>query len=126
MPGRTVGTALATLTFALLAITAPAGRAAAAEREDLSTKVRAAKTAADHEALAAQYDRQAADAKAMAAEHRRMGEVYKGRPAVSGGKGAGVSSMPEHCEAIAKSYDAQAKTYAELAAAERALATAAK
>jgi hypothetical protein len=92
----------------------------------MDAMISSAKTAADHEALAAQYDKDAAAAKASAAEHRKMGEAYKGQPAVSGGKGAGISAMPEHCDSLVKSYEDQAQMYTAMAAAERELAKAAK
>jgi hypothetical protein len=55
-----------------------------------------------------------------------MGAAYKGQPAVTGGKVAGISAMPEHCEKLAKSYDEQAQMYTAMATAERALAKATK
>ena len=109
-----------------MALCLPAGRTAAQPAGATDALVVGAKTAADHEALAAQYDKDAADAKAKAAEHRKMGEAYKGQPAVTGGKVAGVSAMPQHCQSLSKSYDEQAKMYTAMAAGERALAKAAK
>ena len=104
----------------------PAGRTAAQPAKSMDAMISGAKTAADHEALAVQYDKDAADAKAKAAEHRKMGEAYKGQPAVSGGKGAGASAMPQHCDSLAKSYDEQAQMYSGMASAERELAKAPK
>lgn len=86
------------------------------------TGVSGAKTAAEHEALAATYDEEAAQAKAQAGEHRRMAEAYKGQAAVTGGKVTAASAMPQHCAALAKTFDEQAKMYGEMAAGERALA----
>jgi hypothetical protein len=103
-----------------------AGRTAAQPAKAMDAMITGAKTAADHQALAAQYDKDAADAKAKAAEHRNMGEAYKGQPAVTGGKAQGVSSMPQHCASLAKSYDEQAQMYTAMAAGERELAKAAK
>src|SRR5262245_61199012 len=108
------------------ALCLPAGRTSARPAKSMGAMITGAKTAADHEALAAQYDKDAADAKAKAAEHRKMGAAYKGQPAVSGGKAAGVSAMPEHCEGLAKSYEEQAQMYTAMATAERDLAKAAK
>jgi osmotically-inducible protein OsmY len=110
--------------LALVAVAVPGTWAVGAEQMDMAQKVEAAKTAADHEALAAQYDKEAADAKAKAAQHRTMGAAYKGSVAVSGGKGSGVSAMPQHCESIAKSFDEQAKMYSAMAMTERELAKA--
>jgi hypothetical protein len=80
------------------ALCLPAGRTSAQPAKAMDAMITGAKTAADHEALAAEYDKEAADAKAKAVEHRKMGAAYKGQPAVTGGKAAGVSAMPEHCE----------------------------
>ena len=92
-------------------------------QSDVAAKVTAAKTAADHEALAAEYDKQAAAAKAGAAEHRRMGEAYKGSTTFKSSAG---NSMPQHCASLAKSFDEQAKMYEAMAEAERALAKSSK
>lgn len=94
-------------------------------QSDTAAKVSAAKTAGDHEALAAQYDKQAATAKSEAATHRRMGEAYKGS-ATATGKASGVSAMPQHCDNIAKSFDEQATMYEAMAKTERELAKASK
>jgi hypothetical protein len=110
---------------AVLAILGAVGSPRVWAQADTAAKVTAAKTAADHEALAAQYEKQAAAAKAEAAVHRRMGEAYKGS-ATATGKTSGVSSMPQHCESIAKSFDEQAKMYDAMAATERELAKAGK
>jgi hypothetical protein len=108
------------------ALSLPVGRTAAQPAKAMDAMITGAKTAADHEALAAQYDKDAAAAKAKAAEHRKMGEAYKSVPTLAGGKAAGVSAMPQHCASLAKSYDEQAQMYAAMAAAERELAKAAK
>jgi len=108
------------------ALCLPAGRIPAQPAPAMDAMITGAKTAADHEALAAQYDRNAADAKAKAAEHVKMGAAYKGQPAVTGGKVAAASAMPEHCEKLAKSYEEQAQMYTSMAAGERALAKAAQ
>jgi len=104
----------------------PAGRTPAQPTPTMDTMITGAKTAADHEALAAQYDRNAADAKTKAAEHVKMGAAYKGQAAVTGGKVAAASAMPGHCEKLAKSFEDQAQMYTSMAAGERELAKAAK
>jgi hypothetical protein len=114
-------TALAAVA-ALGILWASAVRAPAAE--DLSQKVQAAKTPADHEALAADYDKLAAAARAEAAVHRKMAEAYKGMSATAIGKAGGLSAMPQHCESLVKTFEEQAKMYDALAAAERALSKA--
>jgi hypothetical protein len=102
-------------------IQAPLARAA---DDDLSTMIEKAKTAADHEAIAARYDQQAADAKKEADIHRKMEKSY----GVAGGSGTkgGATPMPQHCAALAKHYDGLAAEYSTLAAAHRDMAKAAK
>ena len=104
----------------------PAMRTAAQPAKTMDAQVSSAKTAADHQALAVQYDKDAAEAKAKAAEHRKMADAYKGQAAVTGGKVAAASAMPRHCERLATSYDEQAGMYTAMAAGERELAQAAK
>ncbi len=89
---------------------------------DMADMVKNAKTAADHEALAAMYDKEAADAKARAADHRQMAESYKSNT----GRGTGASSMPQHCASLIKSFEQQATMYEKMAATERAEAKRAK
>jgi hypothetical protein len=105
----------------LAGLSLPVSYARAAEDADIAKQVQSAKTAADHEAIAKAYDEKSAAAKANAAEHRRMAESYKGI-STSIGKGAGVSAMPQHCEALAKSFDAEAEHYAAMAQTHRDLA----
>jgi hypothetical protein len=116
---------LLTVVTVVAAVTIPTP-SAATEHEGMTQMVQAAKTAADHEALATQYDKRATEAKALAAEHRKMGDAYKGQPAAAGDKAAGVSAMPQHCEKLAEGYDQQAQMYATMAATERELAKAVK
>jgi hypothetical protein len=97
--------------------------ARAAEADDIAQKVQSAKTPADHEALAAFYDQQASAAKSKAEEHRRMGEFYKGTAMP---KGLGTSSMPQHCDALVKSFEAQARELAAMAEVHRQLAKSVK
>jgi hypothetical protein len=108
----------------LVTTSSPVGPSMAAEPASMDALVSGAKTAADHQALASRYDQEAAQAKAKAAEHRHMGQTYK---SYSGGKGGlGGSSMPRHCENLAKSFDEQARMYETMAATERQLAKTAK
>jgi hypothetical protein len=103
---------------ALVAFSAPAVPVFAADA-DLSAKVTAAKTAADHEALAEAFETQAKEAEARAAAHDKMAASYKGL-----GK---VSAMHEtHCGNIARRERETAKELNALAEAHRAQAKAAK
>src|SRR5262249_6751221 len=63
----------------------------------MDEQVAAAKTAADHEALAAEYDRKATEAKAQAEEHRAMAKAYR-----KAGGAAAKAQLPEHCEGLAR------------------------
>ncbi|MEO6030218.1 MAG: hypothetical protein ABIR79_25395 [Candidatus Binatia bacterium] len=103
---------------ALLAFSAAPGFPAFAA-EDLSAKITAAKTAADHEALAAEFDKEAQGAEATAAAHDKMAASYKGL-----GKTGQVHET--HCAGIAKRERENAKDLKALAAAEQAAAKAAK
>jgi cation diffusion facilitator CzcD-associated flavoprotein CzcO len=84
----------------------------------MSAQVAAAKTAADHEAIADEYAKQAAAAEADAAMHDKMAASYKGL-----GK-MGAYHGDQHCRTIATRDRAQAKELNELAAAHRAKAKA--
>jgi hypothetical protein len=88
--------------------------------EDLSVKIAGAKTAADHEALAAEFEKEAQEAEANAAAHEKMAASYKGLGTT------GAYHADKHCAALASGYHTQAKQLKELAAAEHAAAKAAK
>lgn len=102
---------------ALLALSAATGLPVLAA--DLSAQVAAAKTAADHEALADAYAKEAKDAEARAAEHDKMAASYKGL-----GKPGAMHET--HCAAIAKRERDTAKDLKALADAHRTQAQAAK
>ena len=109
---------------AAMFIAAPPTWRACAEMagSDMADMVKNAKTAADHEALAAQYDKAAADAKEHAAMHRQMAQSYKSNL----GKGTGASAMPQHCANLSKSFEQEAAMYQKMAATEREEAKRAK
>ena len=104
-----------TMMVALAAVVAFNAAPARAADVDMAAKVAAAKTAADHEAIADVYTKEAADAEASAAEHDKMAATYKQ---------LGKTGLyhEQHCAAIAKRYREQAKDFKALAAAERDLA----
>jgi hypothetical protein len=79
-----------------------------------------AKTPADHEAIAAYYDKEAKDAHAKHAEHQKMEEFYKKSPALN------KSGFSTHCDLIASNYDKTAKEYETLAKLHRDMAKSAK
>jgi hypothetical protein len=90
---------------------------------DLAAMIEQARTAADHEALAAAYQQRAADAEREAERHRKMEKTY----AVGASTGrVGLTPLPQHCRAIARRWADIAREYAALAAAQRELAAAAR
>jgi hypothetical protein len=102
--------------------------ARALDSADLPKAIENAKTAADHEAIAAYFDERAKDARAAATRHREMGAVYKKRPPTSLKSGGGHAfhvQMGEHCDDLVKSYEQAAKDYEAMAASHRAEAKAA-
>lgn len=96
---------------------------ATAAGQDMGAMISAAKTKADHEKLAVEYDKQAAAAHAESEKHKKMAEAYRksGSPAI-----VAKSGLVGHCEALAKAYADAADDYAALAKAERELATGTK
>lgn len=85
---------------------------------ELIQRIEAAKTRGDHESLAQYYDKEAKAARAMADEHRRMSRAYQGTPyGVRGG-----ASMPAHCAANIRNFEAAAAEYEALAKGHREVA----
>jgi hypothetical protein len=68
---------------------------------DLSAQIAMAKTPANHEAIAAEYE-EARAAREKAAEHEEMGASY------SGGAAKEQIRLADHCRAIAKRFREQA------------------
>ena len=83
--------------------------------EGMAAQISAAKTAKDHEALAAHYDAQAKEALAEAERHDKMGASYTGHAREK-------LHLEDHCKAIANNYRETAKGLEALAAGERELA----
>jgi hypothetical protein len=79
-----------------------------------------AKTAADHNALAAMYDKEAQEARQKQAEHLKMKEWYEQHPALN------KTNFSFHCQQIALKYEEMAKEYKMLAKMHRDMATAGK
>lgn len=96
--------------------TLPSAPAAATQQ-----RIEAAQTRADHEALAASYDKDAADARAAAANHRKMAKSYQ-----SYQPGRGGGNMTAHCNSVAANYDRIATEYDGMAIMHRQLASQAK
>lgn len=87
---------------------------ALAEDMDMTAKISAAKTAADHEAIAVDYAKQAAALKEDAERHDKMAKGYGGL-----GKG-GRAHAEQYCGSIAKREREQAKDFEALAELHRA------
>lgn len=94
--------------------------AVAMAADDMAGKVAAAKSAADHQALAAEYDTQAKEATAEAERHEKMAKSYEGL-----GK-MGQYHVNQYCANLVKSSREQAKDLQALADAHRAAAKEAK
>lgn len=108
---------------AILAVVVTAGMLApmplsAIEDAELDKMISTAKTAADHEAIAAEYERRATAAKADAARHVEMGGAYK----KAGGALIEKQHADAHCDTLAHLYktiaienEALAKTHTAMA-----------
>jgi len=83
-------------------------------------QIEAAKTPADHEAIAAAYDKEAAQLESMAKEHEAMAKSY--RAAAAGTKGSNPTAMAAHCNKLMTQYKAAAQENRDLAAAHRQMA----
>lgn len=117
---RGILTALSLVLF--LGVVSLALHAAADQKDDLAAMVVDAKTAADHEAIAKKYDALSAEEKSRAAMHTKMAQGYKSM----GGAAVGKYHMDHHCESIAKSANATASEYEQMANAHREMAAQAK
>jgi hypothetical protein len=117
-------TAAAALALGLgLLAAAPVG---AAGDDALMTQVQNAKTPADHLAVADAYAARAKDARAEAQMHREMAKNYRSAANQKGNIGGLNAGMVQHCNTLAKSFDAEAKEYDAIAQAHRQLAAATK
>lgn len=91
---------------------------ASADVPDPAT-IQAAKTPADHEAIAKAYEAEAASLEKMAAMHKNLGETY----GQAGGK-PWQSAQAKHCNSVAAELAAAAKEERALAAEHKKMATA--
>jgi hypothetical protein len=114
----------AALLAASLCILVPQA-APALDADDLPSAIENAKTAADHEALAAYFEGEAKASRSRAERHRRMSALYGKYPKPSGTKGTRASlskAMPPHCDKLVASEEAAAGEYDAMAAAHREMA----
>ena len=82
--------------------------------EDIERRIVEAKTAQDHAAIAAQYERQAQAARRKEAKHMKMKAAYAGTAVL-----AKKTSLVKHCQAIAETYGKMAAEYEALARLHR-------
>jgi len=94
-------------------------QSAAVTDDNLAQSIANAKTAADHEAIAAYYDQEAADAKKKADLHRNVADTYQ---KLNIAKPVGMVNM---CKGLVKYWDKVADQAKDLAKAHRAMAKAA-
>lgn len=85
--------------------------------------IQQARTAEDHEAIAARYNAMAFEAQAVSNEHVKMAAAYKILNQVASTKThRPYSDMISHCTRLVSSYAADAKLYQDLAALHRHMA----
>lgn len=102
---------LAAALLALVAIGAPRTIWAAEGTPDIQQMIQNAKTPADHEAIAAYYDKQAATAEDGIKRHQQMLEQNKSNPAIV-----------KHCRLMIRAYRIQERSSKELARLHREMA----
>jgi cytidine deaminase len=106
---------------AALAVALAIGSAASGVRADTITDdnveaaMAAAKTPADHQALAAYFTAKSQQAQANVAKHQRMSNLFGGKQ---------KTQWEAHCHALMKTFEEQAKDYAALAKEQTAVAAA--
>jgi hypothetical protein len=88
-----------------------------AAAEVTEAQIAAARTPADHEAIAKAYEADAATADAKAKQHEAMARTYRS----TGGPKSSTNSMARHCERLVKYYTDAATDYRALAAEHRGM-----
>lgn len=83
-----------------------------------ATQIEAAKTAADHEAIAQAYEAEATAASDKAVRHEAMAQAYRAGGAPKGHR----TSVVGHCERLVEQYQAIAEENRQMAAAHRGMA----
>jgi hypothetical protein len=89
-----------------------------AAAEVTEAQIAAARTPADHEAIAKAFEEDAATADAKAKEHEAMALTYRS----AGGPKSNTNSMVRHCKRLVKDYTDAAADYRALAAEHRGMA----
>ena len=112
---RRLALILGVVLFALLAsFSLPTIRAFAEHHMGMPDMITAAKTSADHEKLAAQYEQEAKAARAKSQEHKMMADAYR----KAGGPLIEKLHFDQHCDSLSKSYATMADEFDALAKAE--------
>ena len=83
--------------------------------DNVEAALAAAKTPADHEALATYFTAKSKEAAAQVARHQRMSLAFGGKQR---------TAWEAHCNSLMKTFEEQAKDYAALAKEQKAVATA--
>jgi hypothetical protein len=110
---------LAVLVTALaLAVAAPWAFAGTDSDGPTAAQLEAARTPADHAAIAQAYEDEAAALERKADAHEAMAKIYRS----GGAPKAGSPAMTSHCERLVKEYRGAAQSARSLAAEHRALA----
>jgi len=103
----------------LVGLALSGGAWAAGDVAVTAAQIEAAKTPADHEAIAVGFDNEAARLEDKAKEHERMANTYR---SAASKKGPDTAAMNAHCAKLAKQYSDAAQENRALAAAHRAMA----
>jgi hypothetical protein len=111
---RKSGLILGAVLFALLASFSLPTISAFAKHMGMPGMITAAKTAADHQKLAAEYELEAKAARAKADEHKMMADAYR----KAGGALIEKLHFDQHCDALSKFYASMADEFEALAKAE--------
>ena len=93
----------------------------AEEGKNIEQMITEAKTPADHEAIAAYYEKEAQEAQQKYEEHLKLKATYAKIPHL-----ASKTGLPAHCDSIAEKYEGIAKDYEALAKLHREMAKSAK
>ena len=104
----------ALLSVLLVCSSLPTIRAFAKHQMSMPEMITMAKTAAEHEKLAAHYEQEAKAAKAKSDEHATMADAYR----KAGGALIEKLHFDQHCDSLAKSYASMAEELEALAQAE--------
>jgi hypothetical protein len=87
----------------------------AEEGKSIEQMIAEAKTPADHEAIAAWYEKEAQAAHQEHAKHKKLRDLYVATPTKS-------ATLATHCDAAAKKYEEIAKEYEAMAHTHRDMA----